>query len=91
MLIEIALTGDEELRPYALLSPHLGGTGRGNYAEVADHGGRRVLQAEQGPFALALAAADEKQRDAFGRASAGVVGASDGWQDFARNGAMSGD
>ena len=29
-----------------------------------------------------------EQQDAFGRASAGYVGASDGWQDFARNGAM---
>src|SRR5580693_7449671 len=55
MLIDVALSGDAELRPYALLSPHLGGTGRGNYAEVADHGGRRVLQAEQGPYALAVA------------------------------------
>jgi len=44
--------------------------------------------AHQGPFALALAAVVERQRDAWGRASAGYVGASDGWQDFARNGAM---
>ena len=88
MLIDVALSGDAELRPYALLSPHLGGTGRGNYAEVADHGGRRVLQAEQGPYALAVAAVDEAQRDALGRASAGYVGTSDGWQDFSRNGAM---
>ncbi len=58
MLIEVALTGDADLRPYALLSPHLGGSGRDNYAEVADHGGRRVLQAQQGPYALALAAVD---------------------------------
>ncbi len=88
MLIDVALSGDAELRPYALLSPHLGGTGRDNYAEVADHGGRRVLQAQQGPYALALAAVDEVQRDALGRASAGYVGTSDGWQDFSRNGAM---
>ncbi len=59
-----------------------------NYAEVADYGGRRVLSAQQGPFALALAAVTGAQREAFGRASAGYVGASDGWQDFARNGAM---
>jgi glucoamylase len=88
LLIDVALSGDADLRPYALLSPHLGGTGSANYAEVADHGGRRVLQAEQGPYALALAAAGEQQRDAFGRASAGFAGASDGWQDFAHNGAM---
>lgn len=88
LLIEVVLTGDEDLRPYALLAPHLGGTGMGNYAEVADHGGRRLLWAQQGPFALALAAISDGQRDAVGRASAGYVGASDGWQDFARNGAM---
>src|SRR5918912_3094930 len=50
--------------------------------------GRVVLCAEQGPFALALAAGDTAQRDAWLRAGAGYVGASDGWQDFARNGAM---
>jgi glucoamylase len=88
LLIEVVLTGDEQLRPYALLAPHLGGSGAGNRAEVADHAGRRLLWAQQGPFALALAAIGEGQRDAFGRASAGYVGASDGWQDFARNGAM---
>lgn len=88
LLIEVALTGDQDLRPYALLAPHLGGTGMGNLAEVVDFGGRRLLRAHQGPFALALAAAGDGQRDAWGRASAGYVGTSDGWQDFARNGAM---
>ncbi len=47
-----------------------------------------MLSARQGPYALALAAMDGKQRDAWGRASAGYVGASDGWQDFSCNGAM---
>jgi glucoamylase len=50
--------------------------------------GRTVLAAEQSPFGLALAAADDGQRDAWRNASAGYVGASDGWQDFRRNGAM---
>jgi glucoamylase len=89
LLIAVALTGDVDLRPYALLAPHLGGTGRDNFAQVADHGGRRILHAQREDFALALAAACEGQRDAFGRASAGYAGASDGWQDFGRNGAMS--
>lgn len=88
LLIDVVLTGDESLRPYALLAPHLGGTGMNNHAEVADFEGHRLLWAQQGPFALALAAVGEGQRDAFGRASAGYTGASDGWQDFARNGAM---
>ena len=58
LLVEVALTGDESLRPYVLLAPHLGGTGLDNQAAVADYGGHRVLWAEQGPFALALAAVD---------------------------------
>ena len=88
LLIDVVLTGDESLRPYVLLAPHLGGTGMNNYAEVIDFGGHRLLSAHQGPFALALAAVTDRQRDAMGWASAGYVGASDGWQDFARNDAM---
>ena len=89
LLVEIELTGDEQLRPYALIAPHLGGTGHDNTASVAGHRGHRLLLAEQGPFALALAAVDTDQRDAWGRASCGCVGTSDGWQDFKCNGAMS--
>jgi glucoamylase len=88
LLIEVELEGDDTLAPYALLAPHLGGTGHDNTAEVARYRGRRVLWAEQGPFGLALAAVDAAQCDAWRRASAGYVGASDGWQDFARHGAM---
>ena len=88
LLVELELTGDEQLRPYALLAPHVGGTGHDNTASVAGHRGHRLLLAEQGPFALALAAVDTDQRDAWGRASCGCVGTSDGWQDFKCNGAM---
>jgi glucoamylase len=88
LLVEVTLEGDAGLRPYALLAPHLGGTGRGNVAECAWHRGRRVLWAEQGPFGLALAAADGRQLDAWRACSAGHVGASDGWQDFARHGRL---
>ena len=88
LLMEIELAGDESLRPYALLAPHLGGTGNNNSAAIAGHRGHRLLWAEQGPYALALAAVTPEQQDAWGRASCGFVGASDGWQDFARNGAM---
>lgn len=88
LLVETALEGEETLQAYALLAPHLGGTGHDNHAEVARYHSRKMLWAQQGPFALALAAVDEHQRDAWGRLSAGFVGASDGWQDFARNGAM---
>jgi glucoamylase len=88
VLIEVALDGDEGLRPYSLLAPHLGGSGADNCAEATVHRGRRVLWAEQGPFGLALAATDTRQDDCFGGISAGYVGTSDGWQDFARNGAL---
>ena len=88
LLIELELTGEEGLRPYALLAPHVGGTGHDNRVSVADHRGHRLLLGEQGPFALALGAVDPDQHDAWGRASCGYVGTSDGWQDFACNGAM---
>jgi len=88
LVIECRLDGEGELGLYVLVAPHLGATGYDNIATVERYQGRRVLLAEQGPFGMALAAADEHQADAFGRASAGYVGASDGWQDFARNGSM---
>jgi glucoamylase len=86
LLIEVTLEGDPALRPHVLLAPHLGDTGRNNRADTDIYRGRRVLWAEQGPFGLALAAADERQGDAFGICSAGYAGASDGWQDFHRHG-----
>lgn len=88
LALEVRLEGDEDLRPYVLLAPHLGATGHGNRALIGHYRGRCVLLAEQGPFALALAAVDAHQRDALGLASAGYVGFSDGWQDFARHGVM---
>src|SRR5438067_513057 len=89
LVIECRLDGDGDLGLYVLLAPHLGATGYDNVAAVERYGGRRVLLAEQGPFGCALAAADQHQADAMGRASAGYVGTSDGWQDFNQNGAMS--
>lgn len=90
--VESDLQSDEpDMRLYVLVAPHLGATGHENRAIVALHRGRRVLWAERSPFALALAAVDGKQEDAIVRASCGYVGMSDGWQDFARNGAMTWD
>ena len=88
LLIEVTLSGDPSLGVYVLLAPHLGGTGHDNRAEAASHQGRGVLWAEQGPFGLALAAVDANQRDALRRGSAGYVGVSDGWQDFAKHDVM---
>ena len=82
LLVDVQLEGDPSLRPYALLAPHLGGTGHNNQAEVNTYRGRQVLWAEQGPYGLALVAVDSSQRDAWTRGSAGYVGSSDGWQDF---------
>jgi glucoamylase len=86
--LEVELQGDPALRPYLLLAPHLGGTGWHNRAWAGPHRGRRMLSAQQGPFALALLGVDADCRDALGATSAGYVGESDGWQDFARHGRM---
>ena len=88
LLIEVLLSGDPSLRPFALLAPHVGGTGANNVARVLEYGGRRALTAQQGPFALALLAVTPEQAEGFAQVSAGNVGTSDLWQDFARNGAM---
>jgi glucoamylase len=88
LVIDVALDGDPALRPYVLLAPRLGTEGGDNIAQIQPFGTRRVLAAEHGPVALALAAVDEAQQDAFGAASAGYVGESDGFQDFQRNGAL---
>jgi glucoamylase len=88
LLLEVQLQGDETLSVYALLAPHLGGSGNDNVASVSRYRGRRVLWAEQGPFGLALVAVDAQQRDAIRRSSVGYVGFSDGWQDFAHNNSM---
>lgn len=88
LLLEVTLQGDAGLSVYALLAPHLGGSGVNNHASVERYRGRHILWAEQGPFGLAFAAVDAQQRDAWRRGSAGYVGISDGWQDFSRNHAM---
>ncbi|HEX3861847.1 MAG TPA: glycoside hydrolase family 15 protein [Stellaceae bacterium] len=89
LLIESRLEGDSELGLYVLVAPHLGATGYDNTARAERYRGRRVLWAEHAPFGMAVAAVDEHQHDAFGRTSAGYVGSSDGWHDFADDGAMS--
>lgn len=88
LLVDVQLEGGTNLRVYALLAPHLGGSGHDNNAEVNSYRGRQILWAEQGPFGLAMAAVDQTQHDAWGRASAGYVGISDGWQDFSTHARM---
>ncbi|MEO7242812.1 MAG: glucan 1,4-alpha-glucosidase, partial [Variovorax sp.] len=90
LLVDVQLEGDAGLRPYALLAPHLGCSGNDNRASIGSHHGKRMLWAEQqeSGAALALAAADAHQCDAWGAASVGYVGASDGWKDFDKNGRL---
>lgn len=88
LLIDLELEASPDLRVYVLLAPHIGGTGWRNQAAATTHQGRGVLWARQGPFGLALAGATPEGGDALGAASAGYVGVSDGWQDFAANGRM---
>src|SRR5512139_378030 len=88
LLIDVALEAQAGLRVYVLLAPHLGGSGWRNQAEATTYRGRGVLWARQGPFGLALLGHTPDGGDALGAASAGYVGASDGWQDFAANGRM---
>ncbi len=76
LLVAYTLEGEYDL--YVLLAPHLGGSGFHNTAWV-----RGDAFASNGDRALALVADTP-----FRRASAGFVGASDGWQDFARNGRL---
>lgn len=77
LLVSYRLEG-ARLRLYPLLAPHLGGSGQGNSAWVGDG-----LYAAKDGQALCLLA-----EPGFARASAGYVGASDGWQDVARHGRM---
>jgi glucoamylase len=77
VLISYRLIGDG-VRLYPLLAPHLSNDGERNNARAGDD-----LAAWKGQRALCLVS------DAgFSRSSAGYVGISDGWQDFARNGRM---
>jgi glucoamylase len=88
LLIRHKLEGDDGLRPYALLASRIGADTDNTLAWVGKHRGRTVLWAEQDPFALSLSAVTADGADAWGRCSVGCLEASDGWQDFNRNGRM---
>ena len=77
VMVGFRLSGSD-LKLYVLLAPHLGGNGEHNNARAAG-----TLTAWCGAAALCLTS-----DCGFSRSSAGYVGCSDGWQDFARNGAM---
>ena len=77
VLISFRLTGDG-LRLYPLLAPHLRNSGENNNARAGDD-----LTAWKDDATLCLVS-----DCGFSRSSAGYAGFSDGWQDFAANGAM---
>jgi glucoamylase len=72
-----------KLRLFLLLAPHLKGKGGGNSADVIDLSGSMVLHAERESHHLACGASPP-----FVRASAGYVGASDGYQDISKHRCM---
>lgn len=73
----------EGLRPHVLLAPHLADRGWGNTANLVRVGDRLVLTANHRDTYLALACSLP-----FGKASAGFVGASDGWTDLRQHGEL---
>ena len=88
LLVDFALTGEPALQLHVLAAPRLGEDAANNLAWTGDWAGRPVLWAQQGPFGLALAAVDREGTPGLLLRSVGCVGASDGWQDFNRNGRM---
>jgi glucoamylase len=89
LLVECKLSGDADLKVYVLLAPHLVGRGSADIAEIFCDRDWQTLCASEAPYTLALAAVDAMtQRGAWRRTSAGYVGTSDGWRDFAAHGRM---
>jgi glucoamylase len=77
LLVRYRLDGEGN-QLHVLVAPHLGGDRADNYAWAGAD-----LAAQRGTRALCVRASG-----GFRRTSAGYVGASDGWQDFARHGEM---
>jgi glucoamylase len=77
-ILDPALRG--RLHLYALLAPHLQGTGRRNSACWNDTGGRKFFAASREHVHMVFGCAPD-----FRRRSIGYVGHSDGWQDLMDN------
>ncbi len=84
VLIHTRLEADAAVRPklrlFALLAPHLEAGGRHNHGNVARTNWGDVLAAHKGGIWCVLVASTP-----FVRGSCGYVGATDGWQDLARD------
>jgi glucoamylase len=66
-----------KLRLYALLAPHIKGTGKNNSAWLCGLGGRKLIEARREDVDMSFGCAPD-----FTRRSVGYVGFSDGWQDL---------
>ncbi len=69
-----------KLRLFALLAPHVKGTGKNNSAWQCNVGGRRLIEMEREDIDMSLGCLPD-----FTRRSVGYVGYSDGWQDLMDN------
>jgi glucoamylase len=66
-----------KLRLYALLAPHMKGTGKNNSAWWYESNGRKLFNVQREDIHMSLGCAPD-----FTRRSVGYVGFSDGWQDL---------
>jgi len=69
-----------KLRVYALLAPHMKGTGRNNSAMWCDLDGRKLFDVQREDINMSFGCTPD-----FTKRSVGYVGFSDGWQDLMDN------
>ena len=69
-----------KLRLYALLAPHMKGTGKNNSARWCGSAGRKLFDVPREDIDMAFGCTPD-----FTRRSVGYVGFSDGWQDLMNN------
>ena len=69
-----------KLRLYALLAPHMKGTGNNNSAWLCGVGGRKLIEAKREDIDMSFGCTPD-----FTRRSVGYVGFSDGWRDLMDN------
>jgi glucoamylase len=69
-----------KLRVYALLAPHMKGTGKNNSAAWCGLGGRKLFDVQREDINMSFGCSPD-----FTRRSVGYVGFSDGWQDLKDN------
>ena len=69
-----------KLHLYALLAPHMKGTGKNNSAKLCGVAGRSLIEAQREEIDMSFGCTPD-----FTRRSVGYVGFSDGWQDLMDN------